>query len=325
VRVVVSVHDPPVWTIPLHEVRRIADAAPGDDVVDARSPEERARAFAEADVLVATRISDAEAAGAGNVRWIHSTAVGVGTLMRPAIVAGEVVVTNSRGVHSEAVAEHAIALLLAVRRRLHVAAAGQAARQWVQDTLAAARTPVLSASRVLVIGLGSIGARIAAMAAGLGMQVTGMRRQPELPAPAGVTAVVGPGQLAEVLPEADAVVLALPRTEVTRALFGEQEFRLMKPSAVLVNIARGRLIDDQALIQALERGQIAGAGLDAFQQEPLPSDSPLWGLPNVIITPHSAAFAGDYWRPAVDLFLDNLTRFKRGEPLLNVVDKDRGY
>jgi phosphoglycerate dehydrogenase-like enzyme len=325
VRVVISVHDPPVWTMPVREVRRIAAAAPDDEVIDARTTEERARAFADAEVLVVTRLSDAEAQTARRVKWIHSTAVGVGTLLRPSVVSSEAVVTNSRGVHSEAIAEHAVALLLALRRRLHVAAAGQAARRWLQEDLAAARVPVASASRVLVIGLGSIGERIAAMAAALGMRVTGMRRRPELPTPAGVTDVVGPDQLARVLPDADAVVLALPRTEATRALFGDAEFQLMKPSAVLVNIARGRLIDDRALIRALEQGQIAGAGLDAFHQEPLPPDSPLWTLPNVIITPHSAAFAGDYWQPAVDLFLDNLARYRRAEPLLNVVDKARGY
>ena len=99
----------------------------------------------------------------------------------------------------------------------------------------------------------------------------------------------------------------------------------MRPSAVLVNVARGRLIDDQALVAALENGQIAGAGLDAFTREPLPDDHPLWRLPNVLITPHTASFGGDYWQAAVDLFLDNMSRFKRGEPLLNVVDKTRGY
>jgi phosphoglycerate dehydrogenase-like enzyme len=325
VRLVVAVHDPPVWTIPAAEVRRIAAALPDVEVVDARLSDDRARTFPDAEVLVATRISDAEFKSARRLRWIHSTAVGVGTLMRAALVESPVVVTNSRGVHSEAIAEHAVALLLAVRRRLHVAAAAQARREWVQEALAAARTATLSETHLLVVGLGSIGARIAAMAARLGMRVTGMRRQVDLPPPPGVSTVVGPARLADVLGQADAIVLALPRTEETRALLGARELALMRPSAVLVNIARGRLIDETALVQALEQGRIAGAGLDAFEHEPLPSDHPLWRLSNVIITPHSAAFAGDYWPPAVDLFLDNMARFRRGDPLLNVVDKVRGY
>ena len=324
-RVVVSVHDPPVWTIPTAEVARIASALPDVEVIDARGPEERLRALAGADVLVATRINDAELAAARQVRWIHSTAVGVGALMRPALVASDIVVTNARGAHSEAIAEHAIALLLALRRRLHVAAAGQASHTWRQEAIAAERTALPSASHVVVIGLGSIGERIAAMAAGLGMRVTGVRRRPDLPAPPGVSAVVGPDRLLDLLPHADAIVLALPRTEETRALIGFAEFACMRSSAVLVNIARGRLIEEAALVDALTHGRIAGAGLDAFEREPLPAESPLWDLPNVILTPHSAAFGRDYWTPVVDLFLDNMARFRRGEPLLNVVDKTRGY
>ena len=191
--------------------------------------------------------------------------------------------------------------------------------------IAAERTALPSASHVVVIGLGSIGERIAAMAAGLGMRVTGVRRRPDLPAPPGVSAVVGPDRLLDLLPHADAIVLALPRTEETRALIGFAEFACMRSSAVLVNIARGRLIEEAALVDALTHGRIAGAGLDAFEREPLPVESPLWDLPNVILTPHSAAFGRDYWTPVVDLFLDNMARFRRGEPLLNVVDKVRGY
>ena len=163
------------------------------------------------------------------------------------------------------------------------------------------------------------------MAAGLGMLVVGIRRHPDRPAPHGVTRVLGPDALFDALPRADVVVLALPRTEETRAFIGRRELALMKPSSILVNIARGRLVDEDAVADALEHGQIGAAGLDAFHVEPLPSDHRLWTLPNVLITPHSAAFAGDYWTPVVDLFLDNLSRFKRGAPLLNVVDKASGY
>ena len=141
----------------------------------------------------------------------------------------------------------------------------------------------------------------------------------------GVSRVLAPDRLLEGLASADVVVLAVPRTEATRALIGRAELAAMKPSSMLVNVARGRLVDEDALADALEHGQIAAAGLDAFQVEPLPPSHRFWGLPNVLITPHSASFAGDYWTPVVDLFLDNVARFRRGEPLINVVDKALGY
>ena len=137
--------------------------------------------------------------------------------------------------------------------------------------------------------------------------------------------VVGVDGLHAALAEADAVVLAAPWTGEARPIIGEDELAVMRPSAVLVNVARGRLIDDTALIAALETGRISGAGLDAFTREPLAQDHPYWRLPNVIVTPHTASFGGDYWQAAVDLFLENLGRYRRGETLLNIVDKTRGY
>jgi D-2-hydroxyacid dehydrogenase (NADP+) len=155
--------------------------------------------------------------------------------------------------------------------------------------------------------------------------VAAIRRRPELPIPAGVSLVAGPDALVSELRLADVVVLAAPRTSETRAMIGVRELEIMKPTAILVNVARGRLVDEDALADALEAGRIAGAGLDAFVREPLPPDHRLWALPNVLISPHTAAFGRDYWGPAVDLFLENVRRFRRQEPLLNVVDKVHGY
>jgi len=324
-RIVVSIHDLPVWSIPASEVARLAAALPGDEVVDARDPEARRREFASADVLFATRIKPEEFARAAQLRWIQSSAVGVGPLMRPEVVQSSVVVTNARGVHSEAIAEHAIALMLAVRRSLHVAVRRQEQAEWAQTEISRAPVGTASKSRVLVVGLGSIGSRVAAMAAGLGMRVTGIRRRLDAPAVAGVTELLPPERLRDALAAADVVILAIPRTEETRALIGPAELDVMKPNAILVNVARGRLVDEPALIRALESGAIAGAGLDAFTEEPLPPESPFWRLPNVLVSPHTAAFAGDYWAPVVDLFLENIGRFKRGQPLVNVVDKALGY
>ena len=324
-RIVASVNDPPVWILPSSEVRRIAATLPNAEVIEARTPDERARVLPDADVLLATRISSAEVATARRLRWIQSTAVGVAPILVPEVVLGPIVVTNVRGVHSQQIAEHAIALVLAVRRQLHTARDRQRTREWAQSEIQAVAVPTLAASTLVVVGLGAIGSRVAALGAGLGMRVIGVRRRVSEPAPPGVSLIVGPDDLRNVLAEADAAVLATPRTENTRAMIGEAELSAMKSSAVLVNVARGRLIDHDALVAALEKGAIAGAGLDAFVREPLPEDDPLWQMPNVLMTPHTAAFGDDYWRPAVDLFLLNVERFVRGEHLINVVDKAQGY
>ncbi|HET9267663.1 MAG TPA: NAD(P)-dependent oxidoreductase, partial [Vicinamibacterales bacterium] len=259
-RIAVSVHDPPVWSIPPAVVDGLRASLPDDEVIDARTPEERARAFAWADVLIATRITADEFSLARQVRWIHTTAVGLGGLLPRPLVESDVVVTNTRGVHSESIAEHAIALALAVRRRIPIAAAAQAERVWVQIDLMAPKVTPLGESCLLVIGLGSIGSRVAAHAAGLGMRVLGIRRRPDQPSPPSVAEAGGPDRLREWLPRADVVVLAVPQTDETRALLGEAEFRLMRRTAVLVNVARGGLVDEKALERAVLEGAIAGAG-----------------------------------------------------------------
>jgi phosphoglycerate dehydrogenase-like enzyme len=324
VKIVAAVHDPPVWTLPAAQVRRIASALPDDQVVDARSPEERLAAFVDAEVIVTARMSADEVAVANNLKWVQSTAVGVEWL-GPLLASRHVVITNVRGVHSETIAEHAMALVLALRRRLHLAASRQATRTWAQTELQDVRVPALSESRLVVVGLGAIGSRVAALARGLGMRVTGVRRRLDQPVPDGVERVTGPDGLKAALATADAVVLAAPKTAETRVMIGAEELAAMRPSAVLVNVARGRLIDDAALVDALERGVIAAAGLDAFTREPLADSDPLWRLPNVLITPHTAPFGGDYWEAAVDFFLQNMARYRRGEPLLNVIDRAGGY
>jgi phosphoglycerate dehydrogenase-like enzyme len=324
-RVVLAVHDPPVWVLPDREVERIVAALPGDDVRVAQTAEARREAFPDAEVIVTTKLAAGDLALAGAVRWIHSTAVGVGALLVPDLVARPIVVTNSKGVHREAIAEHAIALALALRRSLHLVVLRQAERRWAQEELLLRRVRGLGSSELLVVGLGAIGSEVARLGAGLGMRVVGIRRRLSEPAPAGVSRVRPPEDLPDALRTADVVVLALPRTAETQALIGEPELAGMKPTAVLVNVARGRLIDQDALERALRAGRLGGVALDAFPREPLDPASPLWMLPNVIVSPHVAPFGDDYWAPAVDLFLDNMQRFRRGDSLRNVVDKDAGY
>jgi phosphoglycerate dehydrogenase-like enzyme len=156
VRIVVAVHDPPVWTLPPAEVARIARALPDDDVTDARTTEERRAAFPDADVVLASRMTEGEFLSARRLRWIQSSAVGVGGVLSRAVVESDVIVTNARGLHADALAEHAVALALAVRRRLHVAVARQMTRTWAQAEFMAVRTPALADARILVVGLGEI-------------------------------------------------------------------------------------------------------------------------------------------------------------------------
>lgn len=324
-RIVVSIHEPPVWTIPASQVARIAAALPEDEVIDARDSEARRRALPEADVLFSWRISAEEFALARRLTWLHSSAVGVDPLLPPPVIASDVPVSMSRGIHSAAIAEHAIALVLALRRGLHVAVHRQRDHEWSQLELAARPVPALEATRLLVVGLGSIGGRIAAHAAALGMGVSAVRRRVDQPVPDGVETVYPPERLGEALGLADVVVLATPFTASTGRLIDGDAIGRMKPDALLINVARGQLVDESALAEALAAGRLGGAGLDAFAREPLPADSPLWTLPNVLITPHTASFTGDYWTPVVDLFLENLGRLRRGEPLVNLVDKQVGY
>lgn len=323
-RIVVAIHDRPVWIVPEDDVRRLAEALPDDEIVDVRDEPGR-RNIASADVLFAHRMSPAELVSAARLKWVHSPAVGVSDLLPPAAIEGPLLISNSRGIHSEAIAEHALALALALRRRLHTAVRRQGGHQWAQEEIATDSAPPLGKSRMLVVGLGSIGSRVAAFGSALGMRVTGVRRNTDRPAPPGVERVVSRAALLEALSDADVIVLAAPATPETHCLLGTAELAAVKPSAVLVNVGRGELVDEDALQQALTSGRLGGAGLDAFSHEPLPKDHFLWDLPNVLISPHTAAWSGDYWPPVIDLFLENLARFKRGEPLINVVDKRAGY
>jgi len=175
-----------------------------------------------------------------------------------------------------------------------------------------------------VIGVGAIGSRIAQVASALGMRVLGLRRDPSKSVGA-VSAMYGPGQLLEVLPKADFVVLTVPLTRETRGMIGKVELTAMKPTAYLINVGRGGTVLETALVSALEEGTIAGVGLDVFEQEPLPEDSPLWEMDNVIITCHYSGLTPDYHQRALGIFLDDSHRYRTGRPLLNVVNKEIGY
>jgi phosphoglycerate dehydrogenase-like enzyme len=179
-------------------------------------------------------------------------------------------------------------------------------------------------SRVLVIGLGAIGSEVSRKMIALGTTVSAVRRNVAAPAPEGVT-VYPDDALRDVLPIADIVVIAAPHTTRTRGLIARDELQAMRGNAILVNVSRGALVDEAALADALERGTIAGAALDVFHTEPLPADSPLWGVPNLLITPHTSWIRTDHWDVMIQLFAENLERFEAASPLLNLVDKRAGY
>jgi phosphoglycerate dehydrogenase-like enzyme len=203
----------------------------------------------------------------------------------------------------------------------------QAAHRWAQDELEGPVSGIrsLDGLRMGIVGLGSIGMQIVKLAVPFGIRVTAIRRSAAKVPPLGVDEVLSPQGLPDLLAKSDAVVLAVPHTPETKQLIGREELGVMKHGAFLINIARGKLIDDPAVIEALKDGRLGGAALDVFTREPLEPASPYWDLSNVIITPHTSGAMQDYWTPLVALFSANLRRFEKGEPMLNVVDKIAGY
>ncbi|NLG97097.1 MAG: D-2-hydroxyacid dehydrogenase [Chloroflexi bacterium] len=260
---------------------------------------------------------------AEKLRWFQQWGAGTDWLLRhPEIAGRDFILTNASGVHAIPISEHILAFMLAFARGLPNAVRTQQQRDWNANRQVT--TFELAGKTVLIIGIGAIGRRTAQITSALGMRVLGIRRNASK-SPPEVERTGSPEQLYEMLPEADFVVLTQPLTEETRNMFDAKAFSKMKPSAYLINIGRGGTVDEPALIQALQSKQIAGAGLDVFANEPLPPESPLWEMDNVIITAHYSGSTPQYNRRALDIFLDNLKRYTGGEPLINVVDKKRGY
>lgn len=231
-------------------------------------------------------------------------------------------ITNMSDNHYNALAEHVMALILAIVRQIHLSARAQTERRWHRP--AESRLVELSDMNLLLLGVGSIGRRVAELAAVFGMRIVGVRRESK-PSEARLDRCVSAAELLDVLPDADIVASTLPLTPDTRHMVGDSAFRAMKRAAIFINIGRGGTVDEQALIRALENGEIAAAGLDVFETEPLPQDSPLWSMENVLITGHYAGSSYSMNRRRIEVFTDNLRRFLTGEPLRNVVDKQRCY
>ena len=315
-----------MWNIPQTHVNRLIGDFPHHRFLHARNEEDGVNLITDAEVAFSAQVYRDQLARAVRLRWIHSPAAGVGGMLYPEMRARDVVMTNSRGIAADTMAEHALAVTLAMFRRLPVAVQRQAERRWAQDEISAG-TPnrAVAGARILVVGLGAIGSAIAAKFGALGATVTGIRRRPAHGAPPGIDDVAGPERLHQLLSVADVVVISAPETPATRHLIGTPELESMRADALLVNLSRGKLVDERALAVALQAGRIGGAALDVFEHEPLAENSPLWSLPNVLITPHTSGFRPDHWDAATRLFAENLRRFEHGEELLNVVDKEAGY
>ena len=326
--VLVSVISPaPAWVMPRRYVDELRRDFPQHTFLEAWDRETLRRLLPDADVAFTPFVDRDVFPSAARLRWVQSPAVGVGGLMFPELLASGVIITTARGIRARAIAEHILGVTIALARRLPVAIRAQLDHRWAQEELEGPAVDVrtLQGQRMGIVGLGAIGRELVAIASPFGFRITAIRRTVCTSPPAGVDAVWTPDRLRDVLAVSDVIVIAAPHTPDTKRLIGAAELAHVKRGALLVNVSRGKMIDDAAVIAALEDGRLGGAALDVFSEEPLPPSSPYWDMPNVIVTPHVSGALRDYWTPLVALFSDNLRRFERGEPLLNVVDKAAGY
>jgi phosphoglycerate dehydrogenase-like enzyme len=318
------------------DLERIREAAPGSRIINLSVEGLADGPVDDVEVLLrgwlVAEAFDRLLSRAPHLTWVHSATSGVERALTPAARDRDVLVTNARGVFSRPIAEHVLLMILAVSRHLPELLELQRERTW--QPLEGRELRELT---IGIVGYGSLGRSVASLASAFGARVIALRRRPEGAAAAGtdeedgfpfeprVDQVFGPDRLHELLAASDIVVLAAPLTPETEGMIDEAAIGAMKRDAWLINVARGRLVDDTAIVRALRDNRIGGAALDTFRDEPLPPGSPYWELPNVILTPHTAWSSSRVLDRSIDLFCDNLVRFSRGEPLRNVVDPAAGY
>ncbi len=318
------------------DLDRIRASAPGARVVTVSVEGLADAPLDDVEVLLRGWLSaeafDRLLARAPRLRWVHSASAGVERALTPAARDRGIVITNARGVFSRPIAEYVLMMILAVSRRLPQLLELQRERTWQPLEGAELRDVTVG-----IVGLGSIGRAVATLATSFGCRVVATRRRAEGDATAAANGngagadeprlarVAGPEALPDLLAESDFVVLAAPLTRETQGMIGREELAAMKPGSWLVNVARGRLVDERALLRALREGPMGGAVLDTFADEPLPPQSPFYDLSNVIVTPHTSWSSGRVLDRSVELFCENLRRYASGEPLVNVVDPNAGY
>jgi len=326
-RVLISIQQPvKQWQIPPEGVATLRDRFPDIDFVHATTDETRAQGLADCDIAYTWILNKSEFDRAPKLRWVHTSAVAVETLCLQDLFARGVAVSNTRGVQAVPIAEHVMAVVLAFAKQLPAVLDNQRRAHWAQNELIGLHLPWLLRGRTLgLIGVGTIGAEIAARAKAFGMRVVAVRRRIGHDAIKNVDDTFGPEQLSDMLAQCHVVVVAAPLTPYTQGMLGAREFQQLPRGALVVNVGRAKIVDTDALIDALRSGHLGGASLDVFPQEPLPSDHPLWSCPNVILSPHTSGFRDGHWQEAVELFAENLERFERGEALRFRVEPDLGY
>lgn len=284
------------------------------------TPDEALLHLADAEVVAAFPMRMPDISKTPYVKWLHSFSAGVDRILTPSVIASDMIVSSSSGIHATPIAEHIIGFMLMFTRGFHAAVRNQQKHVWEKYQA----LDELHGKNILIVGLGEIGTETARLAGGFGAHVSAVSRSSK-EKPVFVERLEKSERLDAMLPEADFVVITLPHTNETHYLFDKKKFALMKRSAIVINIGRGGIVNEADLIDALNNKIIAGAGLDVFEKEPLPADSPLWDMPNVIITPHHSGLSQKYMDRAVELFCKNLQAYLKGERLPNEVDKKLGY
>jgi phosphoglycerate dehydrogenase-like enzyme len=324
---ILTYHRLELWIAPPWFAERLRSEFPEVEVAQLNSYENIEQHIANVEILFGISLRPEQFVAATKLRWIHSQAAAVHQLMFPELVNSDVIITNARDVHGPVVAEQVVAMMFALAKRIPAAVRFQQNHEWGQDAFSSGRSHSreLAGATLGLVGLGSIGRNVAKHASALGMRVIAVREHPEKEKPQYVHQVLPTSKLQELLAQSDYVVLSTPVTAETTGMIGGQQLATMKPEAFLLNVGRGPLIDEAALADVLREHKIAGAALDVFDQEPLPPDSPLWDLEDLLITPHTAGISEKMWERHYVLFSENLRRYLSGQPLLGLVDKRSGY
>jgi D-2-hydroxyacid dehydrogenase (NADP+) len=326
-KLVICVKNPfPLWNPPPDAGTRLGARFPGIRISHLPDTTGLERELPDADIFMGYSLGPDMLARAPKLQWIHAVSAGVTQLMYPELRASGVVLTNATSVHAIPIAQHILGMLVALARRFPDSLRHQQQALWAQQELwtAPVKPRELTGQTILFIGFGEIGRETAKLLRPLQMHIWAVTHSGKTASDVVERAFTAP-KLSEALPHADFVVVAAPDTPQTRNMLGAQEFALMKPTAYLINVARGTLIDEHALVDALQYNRIAGAALDVTVKEPLPPDSPLWKLPNAFITPHVSGATESTWQRQEELIAENLQRWFEGKKLRNVVDLARGY
>ena len=316
-----------LWRVPAWFVQRLAEDFPEVQVVNRDSYDGVEADLREAEVIFTISLRPEQFVLCRELRWIHAPTAAVHQFQFPELINSDVVLTNSTEVHGPVVAEHVIAQMFALAKKIPQMTALQRKHTWGQEAIwnQSPRPMEVTGATLGLIGVGSIGRRVAQMASAIGMRVIVVRERVEKGTPDGVEKVFSPSQLDDLLRQSDFVVMAAPLIPATDKLINAERLGVMKPEAYLINVGRGRQVDESALLDALRNRRIAGAALDVFEHEPLPEDSPLWDLDNLLVTPHTAGLTERLWHRHYDHFSANLRRYLAKEPLQYTVDKRKGY